>query len=204
MPFILHRRPQASFMSNRARSKGLFASEKSAAKAVRSVSVVLSCSNSHERPNRVRNQATARRAPWREHQDDQFMDGVPAHPVLQDHGKSDPVCAARGRCRTRQIHGGEKRAMNDPDKRESAAGASLPGALAKTASPTTATASPIGSRVKLPPHSIEAEEYLLSCCLLDGDETIAKCINAKLPGAAFYSPANRLTSRFGRSPLRES
>ena len=45
---------------------------------------------------------------------------------------------------------------------------------------------------RLPPHSIEAEEYLLSCCLLDGSDSIARCLEAKLPGAAFYAPANRL------------
>ena len=42
------------------------------------------------------------------------------------------------------------------------------------------------------PHSLEAEEYLLSCCLLDGSDTIARCLEAKLAGAAFYGPANRL------------
>lgn len=42
------------------------------------------------------------------------------------------------------------------------------------------------------PHSLEAEEYLLSCCLLDGSDTIARCLEAKLPGGAFYAPANRL------------
>ena len=42
------------------------------------------------------------------------------------------------------------------------------------------------------PHSVEAEEYLLSCCLLDGNDTIARCLEAKLVGAAFYSAANRL------------
>ena len=45
---------------------------------------------------------------------------------------------------------------------------------------------------RMPPHSIEAEEYLLSCCLLDGSDSIARCLEAKLPGAAFYSSANRL------------
>ncbi len=45
---------------------------------------------------------------------------------------------------------------------------------------------------RTPPHSIEAEEYLLSCCLLDGSDSIARCLEAKLPGAAFYSSANRL------------
>ncbi len=45
---------------------------------------------------------------------------------------------------------------------------------------------------RMPPHSLEAEEYLLSCCLLDGSDSIARCLEAKLPGAAFYSSANRL------------
>ena len=44
----------------------------------------------------------------------------------------------------------------------------------------------------LPPHSVEAEEYLLSCCLHDGDATIKKCIDSGLPRAAFYVPANAL------------
>ena len=43
-----------------------------------------------------------------------------------------------------------------------------------------------------PPHSVEAEEYLLSCCLLDGSDTIARCIEAKLVPEAFYAPANRV------------
>ncbi len=42
------------------------------------------------------------------------------------------------------------------------------------------------------PHSVEAEEYLLSCCLLDGSETIARCLEAKLPPAAFFIPANQI------------
>lgn len=42
------------------------------------------------------------------------------------------------------------------------------------------------------PHSLEAEEYLLSCCLLDGSDTIARCMETKLTGAAFYAPANRI------------
>jgi len=45
---------------------------------------------------------------------------------------------------------------------------------------------------RTPPHSLEAEEYLLGCCLLDGADTIARCLEAKLPPAAFYSSANRL------------
>ena len=45
---------------------------------------------------------------------------------------------------------------------------------------------------RTPPHSVEAEEYLLSCCLLDGADTIARCLEKKLPPEAFYSPANRI------------
>jgi replicative DNA helicase len=42
------------------------------------------------------------------------------------------------------------------------------------------------------PHSIEAEEYLLACCLLDGNDTVARCLEGKISAAAFYSPANRI------------
>ncbi len=50
--------------------------------------------------------------------------------------------------------------------------------------------SPFAGRT--PPFSVEAEEYLLSCCLLDGSDTIARCLEAKLPPAAFFVPANQL------------
>ncbi|MGH7996197.1 MAG: replicative DNA helicase [Opitutaceae bacterium] len=42
------------------------------------------------------------------------------------------------------------------------------------------------------PHSEEAEEYLLGCCLLDGADSIARCLEAKLPPEAFFSGANRI------------
>jgi hypothetical protein len=45
---------------------------------------------------------------------------------------------------------------------------------------------------RTPPHSMEAEEYLISCCLLDGSDTIAKCIDGHLSPAAFYFPPNRI------------
>jgi replicative DNA helicase len=58
---------------------------------------------------------------------------------------------------------------------------------------------------RTPPHSAEAEEYLLSCCLLDGGDTIARCLEAKLAPQAFYLPANRvifekLCELYQRSP----
>jgi hypothetical protein len=38
---------------------------------------------------------------------------------------------------------------------------------------------------------LEAEEQLLSCCLLDGADTIARCAEAHLTPAAFFNPHNR-------------
>lgn len=45
---------------------------------------------------------------------------------------------------------------------------------------------------RVPPHSVEAEEQLLSACLLDGGAVIARCIEGKIKPASFYVPANRL------------
>ncbi|MDB6094384.1 MAG: dnaB [Verrucomicrobia bacterium] len=61
-----------------------------------------------------------------------------------------------------------------------------------TALTTRRQESPASTVGRSPPHSIEAEEYLLSCCLLDGSDSIARCLESKLPGQAFYSSANRL------------
>jgi len=43
-----------------------------------------------------------------------------------------------------------------------------------------------------PPHSLEAEEYLLSCCLLDGGPTLARCLAANLIPEAFYHSDNQV------------
>jgi replicative DNA helicase len=57
----------------------------------------------------------------------------------------------------------------------------------------TGNETPPGERLgRQAPHSIEAEEYLLSCCLLDGSDSIAKCLEKKLPPEAFFVPANRI------------
>lgn len=45
---------------------------------------------------------------------------------------------------------------------------------------------------RTPPHSAEAEEYLLSCCFLDGSDIVARCLEGKLKPDAFYFPANRV------------
>jgi len=43
-----------------------------------------------------------------------------------------------------------------------------------------------------PPHSAEAEEHVIACCLLDGSDTIARCLEARITAECFYTPANRL------------
>src|SRR5688572_20089869 len=56
------------------------------------------------------------------------------------------------------------------------------------AEPTLPSAAPDRS----PPHSAEAEEHVIACCLLDGSDTIARCLEARVTAEAFYFPANRL------------
>lgn len=53
-----------------------------------------------------------------------------------------------------------------------------------------AGAHPTGGRT--PPHSVEAEESLLACCLIDGGDSVSSCIEAKLTPEAFYEPGNRV------------
>jgi len=43
-----------------------------------------------------------------------------------------------------------------------------------------------------PPHSAEAEEHVIACCLLDGSDSIARCLEARITADSFYFPANRL------------
>lgn len=50
------------------------------------------------------------------------------------------------------------------------------------------TKPPLG---RIPPHSVEMEESLLSACFLDAGETIPLCINLQLSPSVFYVPANR-------------
>jgi replicative DNA helicase len=43
-----------------------------------------------------------------------------------------------------------------------------------------------------PPHSQEAEEFLLSCIFIDGVYALSKCMDGKITPECFYIPANRL------------
>lgn len=50
-----------------------------------------------------------------------------------------------------------------------------------------------GSRMgKTLPHSVEAEEHLLSCCLIDGADTLQRCVRGGLTASDFYVPAHAL------------
>jgi replicative DNA helicase len=51
---------------------------------------------------------------------------------------------------------------------------------------------PAAAPDRSPPHSAEAEEHVIACCLLDGSDTIARCLEARVTAASFYFPANRL------------
>lgn len=42
------------------------------------------------------------------------------------------------------------------------------------------------------PHSIDDEEFLIGCCLIDGADVIAKCVLAGITPSCFYEPKNGL------------
>jgi replicative DNA helicase len=42
------------------------------------------------------------------------------------------------------------------------------------------------------PHNLEAEAGLIGCCIMDGADTISRCLEKKLSAEAFYSPAHRV------------
>lgn len=48
------------------------------------------------------------------------------------------------------------------------------------------TTNPQFSASRTAPHSLEAEEYLLACCLLDGADIVARCLAAKIKPESFY------------------
>jgi replicative DNA helicase len=56
---------------------------------------------------------------------------------------------------------------------------------AATPPPRPATAGGVG---RVLPHSLEAEEYLLSCCLLDGHDVLSRCLEARIRPESFYDP----------------
>ncbi|WP_414664830.1 replicative DNA helicase [Horticoccus sp. 23ND18S-11] len=49
-----------------------------------------------------------------------------------------------------------------------------------------------GAAGRMLPHSLEAEEYLLSCCLLDGKDVLSRCLEARIRAESFYDPKHGL------------
>lgn len=45
------------------------------------------------------------------------------------------------------------------------------------------------------PHSLEAEEYLLSSCLLDGADVVPRCLEARIKPDSFYDPKHAVVYR---------
>jgi replicative DNA helicase len=54
---------------------------------------------------------------------------------------------------------------------------------------TFETARPVSARRELP-HSVDSEEGLISCCLMDGGDTVSKCILAGITPLSFFGSAN--------------
>src|SRR5687768_10846833 len=53
------------------------------------------------------------------------------------------------------------------------------------------------------PHSLEAEEGLLSCCFIDGNDVVPRCLEAGISRDSFYDPKygiiyNRIVQVHGR------
>lgn len=64
-----------------------------------------------------------------------------------------------------------------------------PAARQRGAGPSPAAGSLFGRDL---PHSLDAEEYLLSCCFIDGTETVGRCLEEKLSAKAFFAPSNQI------------
>ncbi|MBL9186216.1 MAG: replicative DNA helicase [Opitutaceae bacterium] len=59
-----------------------------------------------------------------------------------------------------------------------------------TASQTFASQPRSGGRTL--PHSLEAEEFLLACCLLDGADVVSRCLEARIRPESFYDSKHGL------------
>ncbi len=64
--------------------------------------------------------------------------------------------------------------------------------ISRRGQPTAEQTLPSARPERSPPYSTEAEEHVIACCLLDGSDTVARCLEARIAGDCFYVPANRL------------
>ncbi len=56
-----------------------------------------------------------------------------------------------------------------------------------SSAPRSYAPAPAGGAVgRTLPHSLEAEEHLLSCCLLDGSDVVSRCLEARIRPESFY------------------
>lgn len=53
-------------------------------------------------------------------------------------------------------------------------------------------AAPVTVPARVLPHSLELEQHLLSCCMVDGAEVLAKALQAGITAQSFYFPANQV------------
>ena len=67
------------------------------------------------------------------------------------------------------------------------ADSALPFAALRRSSSGESAAAAVGRTL---PHSLEAEEYLLSCCLLDGADVVSRCLEARIRRESFYLEAH--------------
>ena len=58
--------------------------------------------------------------------------------------------------------------------------------------PSARPLAPASPAVRTLPHSLEAEEHLLSCCLLDGADVVARCLENRITPASFYDARHGL------------
>jgi len=49
-----------------------------------------------------------------------------------------------------------------------------------------------GGASRSAPHSTEAEESLIACCLLDGGDSVSACLEGRMSPESFYAPSNRV------------
>jgi replicative DNA helicase len=53
-------------------------------------------------------------------------------------------------------------------------------------SPVRALSAPVATIGRSLPHSLEAEEHLLACCLIDGADVLSRCLEARIRPESFY------------------
>ena len=63
---------------------------------------------------------------------------------------------------------------------------------AATPPPARTFANVAGAAARTLPHSLEAEEHLLSCCLLDGADVVSRCLEARIAPESFYEAKHGL------------